>query len=332
MRTSLLRNCILLVALARAGALTTDTVNQQLDAAPGGKIVVDVDFGTVDVGAGADNRVDVQAERKIDTSDEEREKAYLAAAPITVSKEGNTITVRAHRQSHESWSWSGHVKMDAHYAVKVPKNFSADLRTGGGSIAASDLVGTMNAHTSGGKLRFTQLHGEVNGKTSGGRVDLKDCEGPLVVETSGGAIEASGGNGKLDARTSGGQIRVKDFSGDTKVETSGGQLALVNIKGLISGRTSGGSVHAMLPAPLASDVKLETSAGSIDVAVPSTAAFNLDAQASAGHVMTDLPFVGDRASRESLHGAVNGGGKSMHLRSGAGSIHVHSAGPETASL
>lgn len=329
----LFRVAALLFALAvAASALTIDQVTRHLDASGGGHLVVDVDFGTIDVSAGADNSIDIEAERRIDSNDEAREKEYLAAAPITVFKEGNLITVRARRQreKHHGWSWH-HVNMDAHYNVKVPRSFDADLRTGGGSIMAKDLIGTLKADTSGGKLHFNQLRGALTGKTSGGSVDVHACEGPLNVQTSGGAIEAAGGSGRIDARTSGGSISVQDFSGDTNVETSGGGLKLININGNINGRTSGGSVRATLAAPVPGDVKLETSAGSIDIAVPPNAGFNVDAEASAGRVKTDLPFVGDRSSdRETLRGRINGGGKSLQLRSGAGSIVIRAAGNDNA--
>jgi hypothetical protein len=328
----LFRVVALLVALtAAASALTTDKVNEQFDASGGGRLVVDVDFGMIEVSAGADNQIDVDAERRIDFNDEAREKEYVTSAPISVTHEGNVTTIRARRQSdfHE-WHGSGHMTMDAHYNVKVPRSFDADLRTGGGSVSAADLIGTVKADTSGGKLHFKQLRGALTGKTSGGSVDVHACKGPLNVQTSGGSIEAAGGSGRIDARTSGGSISVQDFSGDTNVETSGGGLKLMNINGSISGRTSGGSVRASLAAPVPGDVKLETSAGSIDIAVPPNAGFNVDAEASAGRVKTDLPFVGERNDNDSLHGRINGGGKSLQLRSGAGSILIRAAGSESA--
>lgn len=328
----LFRVAALLFALvSAASALTTDKVTQHFDASGGGRLTIDVDFGTIEVSAGADNRVDVDAERRIDFGDEAREKEYFADAPLVVTHDANLITIRARRQSdYRGSNFSGHMNMEAHYIVTVPRSFDADLRTGGGSISAKELIGSVKADTSGGKLHFNQLRGALTGKTSGGSVDVHACEGPLNVQTSGGAIEAAGGSGRIDARTSGGSISVQDFSGDTNVETSGGGLKLININGSISGRTSGGSVKATLAAPVPGDVRLETSAGSIDIAVPPNAGFNVDAEASAGRVRTDLPFIGERNEHDSLRGRINGGGKSLQLRSGAGSIVIRAAGNESA--
>lgn len=318
------------IALSGAAGLTIDRANQELDTTPGGRLVVDVDFGSVEVKAGTENRVRLAAERKLDFNDEQRERDYAAAAPITITHEGNVVTVRAHGESTgRRWPWHGRTSVDATYTVTVPKSFDADLRTGSGCIAASGLIGTVKAETSGGKLMFEELRGALNGNTSGGSVEVKRCTGPLTVSTSGGAIAAAGGSGRIDARTSGGSIAVQDFSGDTNVETSGGRLTLLNINGSIIGRTSGGSVRATLAAPVPGDVRLETSAGSIEVAIPTSAALQIDAVASAGRVSTELPISGERTDRESLRGTLNGGGRSLRLRSGAGSIRILAADSRT---
>jgi DUF4097 and DUF4098 domain-containing protein YvlB len=322
---------LLVLASATAHALSEENINQQLDCTPGGRIIVDVDFGTIDVSAGADDKVVVEAHRKIDSNSEAQEKEYLAAAPVTVSKEGNTVTIRARRsQKDRNMNWSGRCNMDARYTVRVPKNFNSELRTAGGSIIGAELTGTMSADTSGGKLKFTHLRGPTGATTSGGSIELNGCEGVVKVDTSGGRIESIDGSGSLEARTSGGSIVVRNFGGDTKVETSGGRLAFENVNGKITGRTSGGSITARLKSPVPGDVDLETSAGSIEVTVPPDAGLNIEAETSSGRVTSDLPFVGTRTDRDSMKGQINGGGKSLLLRSGAGSISIKPAGAEVA--
>jgi hypothetical protein len=323
---------LLVIAAATASALSEENVNQQLDGAPGGKLIVDVDFGTIDVSPGADDKISVAAHRKIDSDNEAQEKEYLASAPVTVSKEGNTFTIRARRQNKErNLNWSGRCSMDARYTLHVPRNFNSELRTGGGTIIVAELTGTMSADTSGGKLKFTHLRGPTGATTSGGSIELNGCEGPLKVDTSGGRIEAIDGSGSLEARTSGGSIVVRNFGGDTKVETSGGRLTLENINGKIIGRSSGGSITAKLKSPVPGDVNLETSAGSIDVTVPPDAGLDIEAEASSGRVTSELPFTGTRTDRDSMKGKINGGGKSLVLRSGAGSISIKPASAEVAS-
>ena len=193
---------LLLLTASSCWAGSEENINQQLDVSPGGKLIVDVDFGTIDVSPGSDTELSVRAHRKIDANDEAKEKEYVASAPIVITKEGNTVTVRARRQKdRERWGWSGNVNMDAEYTVKVPKNFNADLRTSGGSIAANGLAGEVTADTSGGKMKFAQLRGPLDARTSGGSISLDTCAGALTVATSGGAIDCKSGSGNLDART-----------------------------------------------------------------------------------------------------------------------------------
>jgi hypothetical protein len=322
---------LLFVAATTASALSEENVSQTLEGAPGGKLIVDVDFGTIDVSAGADDKISVMAHRKIDSDNQAQEKEYLASAPVTVSKEGNTVTIRARRQNKEhNLNWSGRCSMDARYTVHVPRTFNSELRTGGGTIMVAELTGSMSADTSGGKLKFTHLHGPTGATTSGGSIELNGCEGALKVDTSGGRIEATDGSGSLEARTSGGSIVVRNFGGDTKVETSGGRLTFENINGKITGRSSGGSISAKLKSPVPGDVNLETSAGSIDVMVPPDAGLDIEAEASSGRVTSELPVTGTRTDRDSMKGKINGGGKSLVLRSGAGSISIKPASAEVA--
>jgi DUF4097 and DUF4098 domain-containing protein YvlB len=85
-----------------------------------------------------------------------------------------------------------------------------------------------------------------------------------------------------------------------------------------------------LKSPVPGDVNLETSAGSIDLMVPADAGLDIEAEASSGRVTSDLPFTGTRTDRDSMKGKINGGGKSVVLRSGAGSISIKPASAEVA--
>lgn len=322
---------LLALTASTALALSEERISQTLDVISGGKLVVDVGFGTIDVASGAENQVKIEAERKIETSDEAKEKQFLADAPILISKDGNTVTIRARRSEEKnSWTWTGNTKMDARYTVRVPKNFNLDLRTGGGTVSAKEITGEVNISTGGGKLKLAQLRGPLNAKTSGGSIRIEDCQGALGVKTSGGEIRSEAGSGTLDARTSGGSIVVRDFKGDTSVKTSGGQLTFANIGGKVIGYTSGGSISVALPSPLPGEVELISSAGSIDLTIPSNAALTLEADASNGTVSNSLPVVATKVERDQLRGSMNGGGKSVVLRSSVGSISLRPSTPETA--
>jgi hypothetical protein len=328
---TLLRTSFLFFILAlTASAASEENISQQVDATPGGELVVDVDFGTIDVTAGADDKVALEAHRKIDFGDEAREKEYFSATPVTITKDGNVITVRARRSKQKSWWNFGHSEMYGLYTIHVPKKFETDLHTEGGDVTAAEIMGNTTAKTSGGKLVFKHLAGTLNANTSGGSIDVADCRGPIKIETSGGDITVADGTGTLDAKTSGGRIEVRNFTGGTKVRTSGGNLSLQSITGKIIGKTSGGSIHASIPEAVGDDVRLETSSGNIDVSLPATASVDIDANTSGGEIFSSLPIEPSEIDKEHLRGKLNGGGKSVKLETSAGNITIAPSSSEIA--
>jgi hypothetical protein len=329
--SALLRTSFLFFILTLiASAASEENINQQKDVAPGGKLLVDVDFGTINVVTGADDKVVIEASRKIDFGDEAKEKEYFAAAPVAISQDGNIVTVRAHyAKSKGFWSF-GHSEMDGRYTIHLPKRFETDLRTDGGDVTAAEITGNVTVKTSGGKLAFTHLEGTLAAGTSGGSIEVKDCHGPIKVETSGGDIIVADGTGTLDAKTSGGRIEVRNFSGDTEVRTSGGNLSLQRITGKIIGNTSGGSIHASIPSDVVGDVKLQTSAGNIDVSLSATATVDIDASTSVGEIFSGLPLETSDVDSDHLRGKLNGGGKSVKLETSVGNITIKPLSSEIA--
>jgi DUF4097 and DUF4098 domain-containing protein YvlB len=330
MFTTLRNTLFILLVSTSASIAAEENLSKQIDVTPGGKLIVDVDFGSIQVAGAADGKVSLDAHRVVEFGSEAKEKEYLAAAPITFTKEGNVVTVRSRRQ--ESWTnWHfGFSRTDASYILHVPNKFDLDLHTSGGAIGVVDISGDLKAHTSGGKLEFANLEGTLTASTSGGSIELENCRCPTEIKTSGGHISVVNGTGVLYARTSGGRIDVRNLSGDADVETSGGSLVLEKIRGKLVGRTSGGSIHAAIPSEVAGDLQLKTSAGSIELAVPENAGLDIDARTSGGRVHCELPLTESDSKRQHLRGKLNGGGKSVSLQTSAGSITIKSSAREIA--
>lgn len=306
-------------------AASEENINKQIEATPGGKLIVDVEFGTIDVAPGTDNQVALEAQRKIDFGDEAREKEYFSAVPVTITKDGNVITVRARASKQKNWWNFGHSETHGQYTIHVPKTFDTDLRSDNGDVSVGGIAGSTTVKTSSGKLAFKHLEGILNANTSGGSIGVEDCRGPTRVETSGGHITVADGTGTLDAKTSGGRIEVRNFSGNTQVKTSGGSLELQRISGKIVGNTSGGSIHATIPADVVGDVKLQTSAGNIDVSLSAAATVDIDARTSGGEIFSGLPLQTSGVYSEHLRGKLNGGGKLVKLETSAGNITINSS-------
>lgn len=315
---------ILLLATALiVRAESEEKVVKQFPVQPGGTVVVDVDFGSIDVNTHDDNEVVVDVVRRVSRGSQAEEEQFLADRPVTITPDGNTVTIVSQANFPGKSSTGGRQRTEAKYTITVPAKFNARLKTAGGTVAVSGLSGDVKANSQGGSLQFSGLHGILDGSTTGGSIRVSNCEGDQQVKTSGGGIDLSGGKGSFDGKTSGGGITVKNFQGAVQVKTSGGGLIVDNVAGKIEGKTSGGGINASFASPPSDEINLMTSAGGVTLRVAENSAFDLDASTTAGSVDSELSVdAAGKPSRSHLKGPVNGGGKPVILRSSAGSIHV----------
>jgi hypothetical protein len=318
-----LTSLLLLLSSIAALAVTEERLHQRFSVQPGGTVVVEVDFGSIELGTNATDEVVVDVWRKIGRRKKADEEAFLRDNPVKFTQDDNTVTISSHGKSHWSGLWSGRNQNEAKYTITMPARFNARLNTGGGGIEVVDLTGEVKARTGGGGLDFARLRGPLDGDTGGGGVKAGACDGVLKLRTGGGGIEVTGSSGSLDATSGGGSVTVRDYQGSARVATGGGGLDIEKVEGAVDASTGGGSIKAVLPSELSGNVKLATGGGGISVSVPTTAAFNLDAKTAGGGVSTELPVaVVGKVEEGRLQGPVNGGGKSVELRSGGGNIHL----------
>ena len=322
------RRTTLVLAVAACGlallpvtrAETEEKLEKTFPASAGGQLVVEVDFGSIEVSSNAVDEVSIHVWRRVSRGSKADEQSFLDERPVTFTQEGSTVTVRSKGPALKNWK--GKQRVEAKYVIAVPSQFGARLKTAGGSIDLRDLQGAFNASTSGGALKFARLRGPLDGRTAGGAIRMNDCDGALKIQTSGGRIDVSGGGGTLDGRTSGGSVAVKTFQGPVHVESDGGGIRLDDVAGKVYGATSGGSISASFSS-LTEPVNLQTSGGSVTLRAPANAAFDLDASTSGGGTSSELPVtITGKKAHDHLKGPVNGGGKPVVLRSDGGGVQV----------
>jgi putative adhesin len=297
----------MILAVAFTGrAETEDHLQKSFTVSPGGKLVVDVNVGSIDVTASNRKDVAIDVYRKVDArgfGGADREKAELQNHEVTFTQEGNSVIVRAQRQKDAERQ--NNMNLQFRYVILVPTQFAADLKTRGGSVKVADLNGDLKAHTSGGSLKFAGIRGPIDGHTSGGSIDMANSDGKASIKTSGGSI------------------KINKHKGDVLAKTSGGSISVEDVEGQVQASTSGGSVSASLAKP-SGECRLETSGGGINVAVPGSAALDIDAKTGGGSVHSDLPVAktASEKKRNVLQGKLNGGGTPLVLRTSGGSIHL----------
>ncbi len=319
--------CLIIACSANRGSATAHASGQgdlkrSFSVQPGGKLIMDVSPGSVEIRAAADQQVVVEVFRSVERANESRAAEILRQHEVTFEQQANNLSVHARANNNWFKNWNRH-GLKVRYVVSVPTEFHVDLKTSGGGISVDDLRGEVRARTSGGGLRFGKIEGPITANTSGGGISVAGCKGKVELHTSGGGIEIGSGEGELSAETSGGGIKIEDFDGNVFLRTGGGEIRIDRVDGAIDASTSGGPIFAAMRGQPRKDCRLHTSGGGITLDLVETAYLNIAADASGGSVVTELPItVQGELRKDSLRGTLNGGGQALILQASGGSIYL----------
>ena len=308
---------------ARAAELEPD-LHKTFNVTPGGKLLLDVDRGSVDVNPGADDRVECHVTRKVTGASSASAAKILAAHEITFQQEGNQVIVKARldRKAADLSFWRS-PSLQVRYEIKVPQRFNTDIKTAGGGLSATGLTGEMRLQTAGGSIRCSKIDGTIWARTSGGNMSVLGATGAVAVRTSGGDIRVEDVGAAVEADTSGGSIHLRSIRGRVQVETSGGNIAAEGLGAGVRASTSGGNVTVNLTGAPEGDCVLQTSGGNIHLSVPERLSANLEAHTSGGTVTCDLPItVQGLQKRNELKGRLGEGGPLLRLHTSGGNVRL----------
>ena len=176
-----------------------------------------------------------------------------------------------------------------HVEVRMPRDADLQVRTGDGSIKVNNVTGTVDLHSGDGAISVSSLKGSIR------------------IHTGDGSIEASEMDGKCDASSGDGRIRLS------------GRFDVLSAK---SGDGSLG-IEAQRGSKLDSSWSIVSGDGSIDVALPPDLPANIEASSGDGHISTDIPITMEGViSKSRVHGKMNGGGSTLTIHTGDGSIRL----------
>ncbi|PYJ01588.1 MAG: hypothetical protein DME25_17795 [Verrucomicrobia bacterium] len=363
--TSLLAAGAVLFSQTLSATTTETNLQKSFAVHPGGKLIVEADFGPIEITTADRPEVAITIKRSVSGASAARAQEIFADHEITGDQDGDTIVVRAKSKEKSPRWFRGGQNYQVQYAISVPKQFNLDLRTAAGAINCQDIEGAVKARSSGGNLKFAAVKGPLDASTSAGSINLVSASGPVSVKTSGGSlrlgdlgadttavtsagsISVASAKGKLSAKTSGGSLDLGELAAPAEVETAAGSIHVRSSRAPLSARTSGGSikiedaqdtvvahtsaggVSAAFSGAPHDDCSLTTSGGSIEVKVADNLGFDVQAKTSGGRVSTDIPVattvVGEHKA-EALRGKLNGGGKALLLRTSAGNINIRRNG------
>lgn len=220
---------------------------------------------------------------------------------------------------------------DAAVTVEATETNAIDatLTTRGWSIGSSGV--RVTEHQSGNSVeidikvpsmhfnfgnRSIQLHVRVprelmaNIHTGDGSIRLRGLHGPLRADTGDGSIQGDDLDGTLDANTGDGSVHIAGRFDNIQLRTQDGSVQLDARRG----------------SRLRSDWRVQTGDGSVHVNLPPDLSADLELRTGDGRIQLDLPLtVKGSESEHEVRGKLNGGGASITVRTGDGSITVGSS-------
>jgi hypothetical protein len=145
-------------------------------------------------------------------------------------------------------------------------------------------------------------------RTGDGRIEARSIAGELRFVTGDGSVEADGVGGALDARTGDGSVRARGRFERLDVNTGDGSVTVA---------AAGGS-------KMAAPWRVHTGDGSVTVRLPAEFAADIDARTGDGSLNVKLPLTtsGIRTGQNAIRGRLNGGGPTLRVETGDGSIHI----------
>jgi DUF4097 and DUF4098 domain-containing protein YvlB len=149
--------------------------------------------------------------------------------------------------------------------------------------------------------------GRVNLRTGDGKIDLAGLKGDMNLHSGDGSESIDAVDGNLHAETGDGHIAAHGRFDELELKTGDGHL----------------EVRATAGSSLTAGWRLETGDGNVSLEVPGELAADVDLHTNDGHIDLDMPVTTEGKMREGeIRGKLNGGGSSLTIRTGDGSIHL----------
>jgi DUF4097 and DUF4098 domain-containing protein YvlB len=262
------------------------------------QVRVDTNDGSVRIATGDSKQVEF---RVIYTGYEINKNLH-----IDTRQDGDNVEINARVTGHWGFSFGGNHR-NVRIEVRMPKDADLQVDTGDGAVETQPINGRVKIHTG---------DGSVKAQAVSGNVDIDTGDGSITVEGAKGEIRLHTGDGHIDARNLDGRVDANSGDGHIKID---GRLDALNVK------TGDGSIDARIEpgSKLVGGWSIHTGDGSVDMVLPPDLQANIDASTNDGHISLGIPVtVEGTFSNSQIHGKMNGGGQSLTIHTGDGSIRL----------
>jgi DUF4097 and DUF4098 domain-containing protein YvlB len=265
-----------------------------------------------------------------------------ASAPLVRAEEvAKTFTVSGHTRVRVQTDdggvrvSTGDIKQVEIRVVYSGYKLDRDLRVS--ATQNGDLVEVVAKTSSGGifnwGVRHSSLRVEIHmpkdtdleAIAGDGSIEADAVSGNLDIRTGDGSITVMGGKGTVRLRAGDGHIEGRDLDGNVDVATGDGSINIEGRFDTLNVKSGDGSstVKARMGSHVNGPWNLHAGDGSIDLEIPGDLQATIDASTHDGHISLGIPVtVEGTFSSSRINGKMNGGGQSITVKTGDGSIHL----------
>jgi len=219
------------------------------------------------------------------------------------------------------------------------------LASRSGSVEVRDVDGDLEVKSERGDVDIGGVRGSVVVTAGRGSVEIESVSGPVNVESDQAQVEIDDVRGDVSVTTERGAVDLEEIEGSVFARTNRGGIYLEDIDGAVRAQSVRGSIEVDFEGT--PHGVIETERGEIEIEFREGASFDLDARTEQGRVRlgdaaeeygdddsADLEASDDsedtshhkrglvRFRGEEVARAINGGGETLRLRSGRGSIRI----------
>lgn len=330
------------------------SISQELPAAA--LIQIQNSRGNLTVSPSSDNQLRVETHEVVYAgNDSDAERAFAVLMPrLTMS--GRSVTLTAPGRG-DGW---------ADMTIEIPADATANIASGHGNVAVSDLGTPLNVNTGWGNVTVDRVkapvyakvgHGGLTARNIGGDVSvqggwLRDLTvsgvagrafvdgnvfGNIRFERVASQVHLRSGRMEMDVASlpgelssDAGSLSADDAAGPLRIATRSKDIRCSRISGNVSIENRNGEISLGWSGQPGA-TRIENHNGNIHLTLPPNANFNLDATARNGEIESEFGLPVDEAGHgHTSSGQVGSGGATIELVSDHGDIRISKGGEAAA--
>ncbi len=211
----------------------------------------------------------------------------LSRFRVTDLQGGDGIHFALKHQDMSRSFFSGWHGRSPEIVIETPAETQLMIRSGNGALSVAGVRGGADLRTGNGAVSMSGVTGNLRATTGNGAIQITQADGSLVATTGDGSMNIDGRFSQFETHSGDGSIRLSLAPG----------------------------------SKLSASSRIATGDGAIALTLPRDLQAEISATSGGGNIANDLPLqVNTSAGRNSLHGAMNGGGPMLRIQSGDGSI------------